>query len=483
MAASTTQPAPSADPTPRRRPSALLFLGAAIAIVVAGFGLDRVGIFHPAPSSPSRPAAVLPTVAPPAGVLPAASLRPVSGPDGPPAQTDASIAALEKAIGVWSANLGRDPEDFVSAQNLAVDYYTLGRRTGDIDDYVRAQQAVTQGLTVNPKDRGSQTMAALLKYTLHDFIGARAAAQAIYDADPNQLQAFATIGDSALELGDYPAAAANFAVLENAQPSSAITARLAHLASLQGHDADAAMLAVRAAKEASAEGTVGTSLAFYGYLQGYLAFQAGDLTLADRSYRTALMDWPGSYLALEGLAKVRAAQGRLAEAIKLYQQAIEIVPQPDFLAGLGDLYALSGQPVLAEEQYKTVRAIAKLQALQGKVYNRQLVMFDANHGENTAEAVTLADGELAGRKDVYGWDADAWALLAAGRAADADATMTHALALGTNDALLFYHAGMIAHAVGDDPRARTLLNQALTLNPGFDPFQVVRARQVLDSLQ
>ena len=124
-----------------------------------------------------------------------------------------------------------------------------------------------------------------------------------------------------------------------------------------------------------------------------------------------------------------------------------------------------------------MRAIAALQALQPKVYNRQLVLFDANHAEDPAGAVRLAETELAVRKDVYGWDADAWALLAAGRAGDADAAMQKALALGTNDALLLYHAGMIAHGVGDDGRARSLLERALALNPGFDPLQAVRARQ------
>ena len=179
---------------------------------------------------------------------------------------------------------------------------------------------------------------------------------------------------------------------------------------------------------------------------------------------------------------MRAARGRTDEAIALYGRAIAIVPQPEYLAGLGDLYQLTGQPRLAEQQYATVRAIAALQALQPKVYNRQLVLFDANHAEDPAGAVRLAETELTVRKDVYGWDADAWALLAAGRAGDADAAMQQALALGTNDALLLYHAGMIAHGVGDDGRARSLLERALALNPGFDPLQAVRARQVLAAM-
>ena len=474
----------ASSPIRHRRPRALAFLAASIAIALTAIVADRAGVLHrtatPAPAVPAQ--VVLPSAAAPVGVLPGPASGPVAAPDGPRAADDPSILALQKAIGVWGANLGRDPEDFVSAQNLALDYYTLGRLTGNVDDYARAQQAVTQGLAAYPADSGGQTMAALLQYTLHDFAGARAAAQAIYDADPSQLQALATAGDSELELGDYAAATATFATLERVQPGAAVTARLAHLASLQGQDAQAASLSTRAVTEARAEGTAGTSLAYYDYLKGFIAFQAGNLVTADRSYSAALADWPGSYLALEGLARVRAARGRTDEAVALYGRAIAIVPQPEYLAGLGDLYQLTGQPRLAEQQYATVRAIAALQALQPKVYNRQLVLFDANHAEDPAGAVRLAETELTVRKDVYGWDADAWALLAAGRAGDADAAMQKALALGTNDALLLYHAGMIAHGVGDDGRARSLLERALALNPGFDPLQAVRARQVLAAM-
>ncbi|MEO8229270.1 MAG: tetratricopeptide repeat protein [Chloroflexota bacterium] len=361
-------------------------------------------------------------------------------------------------------------------------YYTRGRLTGNPDDYARAQEAVDQGLKAYPDNPGAKTLKALLLYTLHDFDGARSTAQAIVDADAGQLQALATVGDSQLEMGQYDAAAATFAALHNAQPGAAVTARLSRLASLRGQDADAAALAARAATEARDEGSEGASLAFYDYLQGYLAFQAGKLDIAEAAYEAALNDWPSSYLALEGLAKVRAAENRLDDAVELYGQAIAIVPQPEFLAGLGDLYQLAGDSRKAEQQFATVRAIAKLQTVQAQLFNRQLVLFNVNHGENLPGALALAERELQVRKDVYGWDAYAWALLANGRAADADAAMRHALALGTHDALLAYHAGMIAQAIHDDERARTMLSDALALNPGFDPLQSARARDTLARL-
>ena len=61
--------------------------------------------------------------------------------------------------------------------------------------------------------------------------------------------------------------------------------------------------------------------------------------------------------------------------------------------------------------------------------------------------------------------------------------MIHARALGTRDALFSYHAGMIAAGLGDTARARTLLAEALAINPGFDPLQASRARAALAALR
>ncbi len=395
---------------------------------------------------------------------------------------DDTLQRLDEAISVWTTNLDADPADFLSATNLADQYYARGRLTGSVDDYARAQAAVEQALKVVPGQAAAGTLDALIKYTLHDFQGAVSEANLIYAKDPTTLQALATVGDSDLELGQYTGASAIFAHLASAQPGAAITARQAHVAELEGQDQQADTLALAAISQATSEGAVGSGLAYYHYLAGYLAFVEGHLAQADSQFQAAIAGQPSSYLALSGLAKTRAAEGQLDAAIGFYQQAIAIVPQPEYLAALGDLYVLVGQPALADQQYATVRAIAQLQALQAQVYNRQLVMFDINHGENLPAALTLSTNELAVRQDIYGWDTQAWALFANGRFSEAQQAIDHALALGTHDALLDYHAGLISHALGHDVLARQELQTALALNPGFDPLQARRATQVLGTL-
>jgi tetratricopeptide (TPR) repeat protein len=166
----------------------------------------------------------------------------------------------------------------------------------------------------------------------------------------------------------------------------------------------------------------------------------------------------------------------------LYEKAVAIVPQPDFLAALGDLYTRKGDTVRARVEYGTVEVIAKLAKINQQVYNRLLALFYADHGLQPDEALRLTQAELAVRKDVYGYDAYAWALYQTGRYAQARDASDKALAQGTADAKILYHSGLIAKAMGDTARARADLSRALAISPSFDPLQASRARAALDHL-
>ena len=57
-----------------------------------------------------------------------------------------------------------------------------------------------------------------------------------------------------------------------------------------------------------------------------------------------------------------------------------------------------------------------------------------------------------------------------------------AMSLGTRDAMLYYHAGMIYTALGDDLQAQAMLAEALSINPQFDPLQSRVARETLETI-
>ncbi|HEX8024705.1 MAG TPA: tetratricopeptide repeat protein [Candidatus Limnocylindrales bacterium] len=466
-----------------RRPSRPVMILAAAVVIALGSQIVAATIHH-RPASQPAPAAAAPARgdAAPAIIAPAPGGPVIAPADGPIGASAGTVSRIDHSIAAWTANLARNPKDFISASSLGLLYEARGRLTGDIADYQRAQQAVEQGLATTPDDLGQQAVRARLLQTLHDFPGALAAARSILAKDSTVLQALATEGDADLELGDVTGATAAFDSLEAQAPGAAVTARLSRLAFIQGDTAGAVRLAQRAYDESQAAGSGGSTLGWYAYLAGTVTLTTGSPQQALTWFQRAVTAWPDGYLALSGLARAQAALGQTDAAIASYQQAIAIAPQPDALTALGDLYAIRGDTKLADQQYATVEAIAHLATLNEQVYNRQLVLFSVNHDRDLAEALVLANQELAVRKDVYGYDADAWALLANGRAGDADAVMRQALAFGTKDALLDYHAGVIAAAVGDAARARSLLDAALAIPGGLDPLSLGRANAALAAL-
>src|SRR5262249_2601391 len=161
------------------------------------------------------------------------------------------------------------------------------------------------------------------------------------------------------------------------------------------------------------------------------------------------------YIAEAGVARTTAALGKIDDAIALYQHAIDAVPQPEYLAALGDLYALRGERARAESLYETVRVSATLAS--ASLYDRQLALFYLAHARDLDDGLAIAHAALIRRPDVYGEDIEAWALYKAGRYSEARAASDRALALGTPDARFHYHAGLIALATDETQRARAEL--------------------------
>jgi tetratricopeptide (TPR) repeat protein len=224
------------------------------------------------------------------------------------------------------------------------------------------------------------------------------------------------------------------------------------------------------------------NLAWLYYELGEFYTQTGDSVSADAAYLSALTVHPGDYRALAALAKLRANNGRYAEAIVLYKSAIAVVPMPVFVAELGDLYAKSGNQAAAQKQYALVEYIGLLGHINQVLHNRDLALFYADHDMKLAEALDLAQKELEVRHDIYTWDALAWALYKNGKLIEAARASEKAMRFGTRDSLLLFHAGMIAERMGQLEQARNELREALQINPYFHLLYADAARQQLTLL-
>ena len=138
----------------------------------------------------------------------------------------------------------------------------------------------------------------------------------------------------------------------------------------------------QAVADAQNIGLTGERLAWYQFQLGELYFNSGDVGAAKAQYAIAKQTLPDYYLVLVGEGKVAAAQGDYEQAIALYEQLVDRLPQPAFVATLGDFYTLAGDETAAQQQYNTVSFIADLETTDQALYGRQLALFYANHDTN-----------------------------------------------------------------------------------------------------
>lgn len=383
--------------------------------------------------------------------------------------TDRKIALLE-------ANLAGKPASLPLRNRLAWAYIQKGRESGDTAYFTRADRLLEKSLAQgadNGEALGLRAWVALFK---HEFKEAADWAEKARAIQPKVPFHYGVLSDASLEMGDYPKAIDAAQKMIDLKPDQGAFSRAAHLRSLHG-DPEGAIALWQEAIRAGAPAAENTAWCQVELGEEY--FNIGKLKEAEAAYQEGLKTYRGYHRAAAGLARLRAAEGREAEAIKLYRQAIETIPYPHYLASLGDLYMKMGKAEEAEKQYALVEQIAKLDQVNQVLYNRDLALFYADHDRKLDEALRLIEGEAAVRKDIYTYDLLGWVYYKSQRYPEAEKAIKMALRLGTKDPRILYHAGMIARAVGKEKEAGGLLGRALALNPHFHPLYEKRAREIL----
>jgi pentatricopeptide repeat protein len=389
----------------------------------------------------------------------------------------------EQAIRFLEDRVKRDPDDFIALNKLTGYYMLRLRETGSATWLDLAARAAQNSLKAIPAEQNlvGLSLLAQVEFSSHDFASARDHAQQLVKLDPRKGYPYLMLGDALVELGDYEAAKEAFRQMERRGSADvAARTRLARMAALTGDNARAERLYVEALGMAvEAVPPSRETIAWLRWQLGETAFGAGDYEKAESHYRDSLVTFPDYYRALAGLGRALAAKGDLNGAIEHYERAVRILPDPAFVAALGDLYQIAGRTKEAEAQYALCEQSARISAAGGQLYNRQLALFYADHDLKTGEAYQLAKREYEKRRDIYGADALAWTALKAGKIDEARQAVKESLRMGAQDAKLFYHAGMIARAAGDRATAQEYLQRALKINPRFDPRQSQVAKQAL----
>jgi tetratricopeptide (TPR) repeat protein len=410
----------------------------------------------------------------------------------PEALLTPQLTSTSHMIHSAQVTVARNPNDAAGYAGLGAAYFQRARETGDVSDYQLAEQSLTKSIDLVSVDFSADaalgTMAEVCMGE-HRFADALTYAQRALSLGTGDISAFAIVGDAYADMGEYEKAGVAYGRLTprdmtlSPRAAYARDSRISYLKFISGDTAGAINLMKTAVTEGVEAQLPNENLAWLYYELGEYDAQAGDSASADAAYLAALTIHHGDYRALAALGKLRANNGRYAEAIVLYQKAIAVVPMPIFVAELGDLYAKSGNQVEAQKQYALVEYIGLLGHINQVLHNRDLALFYADHDRKIAEALDLAQKELEVRHDVYTWDALAWSLYKNGKLTEAAKASEEAMRFGTRDSLLLFHAAMIAERLGQREQARRELKEALQINPHFHLVYANAAQQRLAALE
>jgi tetratricopeptide (TPR) repeat protein len=363
-------------------------------------------------------------------------------------RTDREISRLQQQI-----RSGRNVQLWL--EQLGWAFVAKARESFDAGFYKLAEQCARCIEKRNPQSHEAMLLRAHVLQNLHRFKESETLARHLVQQRGLSFD-YGLLGDALMEQGKLNDAVEAYQRMMNLKPDLHAYARAAHMCWLKGDltgATEAMQLAVSAAGAQDAESAawVNTRLAFY-------EFQVGRFQEAEQRCAFALSfqnNYPPALL-LQG--KMLLARNRFGEAVKVLQSAAKLNPLPEYQWTLAEALRVAGR----ENEASGIEVQLRKQG--GTSDPRTLALFLATRHESPDTSLRLAQAELDSRSDIFTHDALAWSLAAAGNLVEAHSEMQRALAEGTEDARLFFHAAVIASQAGQAADAERWLRKASELS-------------------
>ena len=411
----------------------------------------------------------------------------------PPAYLDSESAQLYGAkplslverrtrdIEFWERKSADDPQSADARAIVASLYLQRSRETANAADVRHAEEAARGAIALRARGNGAaRTLLVNALLAQHRFGEALAEATFITNETPGLSEYLALRAECEMENGAYDRARASFDTLARTKlPLSAI-GRLARWRELTGDFATAQRLLEEGAADVRSRTDLSTEQAAWFQLRlGDVAFRRGQSRRARAEWEAGLQLRPEDHRLHAALARLDAADGHWRDALAHADAVLGVQLDPVTLGVMADAQRALGDGAAADRSEAALAAAVSGEA--GPVH-RAWMLRQLDDRRNADAIVPMARADVASRPDLFGWDLLAWALDVAGDPLAADSAMAHALALGSRDAFLWYHAAVIAHHRRDDVRAAALLDSSLALNARFDHRHAAHARALRDSL-
>ena len=387
----------------------------------------------------------------------------------------------DRTVAFYEKRVFEDPQDQISARLLGGEYMQRYRESLDVGDLLRGIRQELRSLKMQPANNAAAyESAASGYYALHAFKTAlrfETIAHAEQPSDPNAPAQLALLN---LELGRYDAALHDLNAARRAQDGVAVWAAQARYDELTGRLGQAQRLMLEAAQRAdSLADDSAEARAWYHFRLGEMSFAQGDIADAETQERLAIAEFPDFELGYRALARFCWAVKDWRCALDAAQSGANIYPEPETLGYEADAQQALGQTAAAQQTQALIFAVERL----GNAYHindRLLSVYYSEHGVRLDDSLRIAEREVRVRGDeVFAQDTLAWAAAMDGRWRLADGAARKATRYDTQDPRIQFHAGMIALHFGRVALARRRLQEALNLNPRFDPNYADEARSVL----
>jgi len=363
-------------------------------------------------------------------------------------RTDREISQFQQRI-----REGRNVDLWLDRLGWA--FVAKARESFDPGFYKLAEQCALCIEKRNPQSQEAMLLRAHVLQNLHRFKESESLARLLVQQRGLSFD-YGLLGDALMEQGKLGDAVDAYQRMMDLKPDLRAYARAAHMRWLKGDlegAIEAMQLAVSAASPGDAESAawVNTRLASY-------EFQASRVNEAEQRCALALSlqnNYPPTLL-LQG--RILLGQSRFRDAVRVLQKAVKLNPLPEYQWTLAEALRAAGK----ENEVSEVEA--RLCQRGASSDPRTLALYLATRQKSPETALRLARAELDSRNDVFSHDALAWSLAAAGNLTEAQSEMQRALAEGTQDARLFFHAGIITLQTGHSADSERWLRKASELS-------------------
>jgi tetratricopeptide (TPR) repeat protein len=397
-------------------------------------------------------------------VLGAAITRWASAEPNRPAPTVSAATPRSPADAVvrYERVVRAEPDNPVAWQSLAISAVQAVAAGEPLALYNRAETALARAESLAPGEFRNDIAGGYLSLARHDFAGARTRGLAAHAADPYNAEALAILVDAEIELGLYDDAERSLQSLFDLRPGLAANSRLSYFRELHG-DVEGAREAFALAEIAGAGSA--QDVANVALLRSKVAATHLEVEEARDALDRAQQYVPGIDTTV-GAARIALTAGEFDEAERLLEHAMAVAPSADAAEMLRDLRVYEGTTTELEELDAFLDANADEEIAAGADVRMERAFILAERGD--AAALPLAREAFDNRpNNIFTAGTLAWALHKAGDDAAALAYAERSVRLGTQDALLRFHAAIIFAANDARAAAADELRAALGVSPAF----------------